>query len=332
MKNPLVSVLIPAFNHEDYVQESIKSVINQSYENIELIVIDDGSSDFTWKKILELKAECEKRFISVCFKTQDNIGASKTIEQLLSTAKGKYIYIIASDDMAESFAIEKQVKFLETNPDYGCVVGDSAFVDFKGDYCYWKNNNKDITYIEDNAEYKTFVSFLKKWFNYFNDTDFGTYRTLYKSNYIPNGYLIRKSLIDKYVKFPKEQVLEDWFLMLQLSKYTKFKYINKVLYLYRWHQDNTVTKNFVISLIAKNLRDYEYKIDQEICENKDLQKELLPGVLKYIKANITYYRFGELYKRFGIPLIFEFLKYKKNGIKTKLIKIINVTLFKWEVK
>ena len=53
--NSLVSVLIPAYNHEKYVQEAIKSIINQNYENIELFVLDDGSKDNTWQKILEMK-------------------------------------------------------------------------------------------------------------------------------------------------------------------------------------------------------------------------------------------------------------------------------------
>ena len=68
----LVSVLIPAFNHEKYIQEAIISVINQSYENIELIVIDDGSADSTWNKIQELKLECEKRPAD-CFFHQKSI-------------------------------------------------------------------------------------------------------------------------------------------------------------------------------------------------------------------------------------------------------------------
>ena len=50
----LVSVIIPAYNHEQYIQESIKSVINQTYQNIELVVIDDGSKDSTWQKICEM--------------------------------------------------------------------------------------------------------------------------------------------------------------------------------------------------------------------------------------------------------------------------------------
>ena len=61
MEKP-VSVIIPAYNHQNYVQDTIKSIINQTYQNIELIIIDDGSTDRTWQKILEMKADCEKHF------------------------------------------------------------------------------------------------------------------------------------------------------------------------------------------------------------------------------------------------------------------------------
>ena len=54
----LVSVLIPAYDHEKYVQETIKSIINQTYQNIELIIVDDGSKDSTWQKIQEMREEC----------------------------------------------------------------------------------------------------------------------------------------------------------------------------------------------------------------------------------------------------------------------------------
>ena len=99
MSKTLVSVIIPAYNHEKYVQETIKSIINQTYQNIELIVIDDGSKDFTWQKILEMKDECERRFEKVHFETKQNEGTCKTLNKLLSCAQGDFIDLIASDDL-----------------------------------------------------------------------------------------------------------------------------------------------------------------------------------------------------------------------------------------
>ena len=58
----LISVLIPAYNHENYIQDTIDSVIRQTYNNIELIILDDGSSDNTLAKIKEYESKCQKRF------------------------------------------------------------------------------------------------------------------------------------------------------------------------------------------------------------------------------------------------------------------------------
>ena len=73
--NPLVTVIIPVYNHENFVQIAIKSIINQTYQNIQLIVIDDGSKDSSYQKVLELKKECEKRFPKTYFETKENEGS-----------------------------------------------------------------------------------------------------------------------------------------------------------------------------------------------------------------------------------------------------------------
>ena len=77
-KLPLVSVVISAYNHENYIQETINSIIAQTYEKIELIIIDDGSIDLTFEKILEMENVCKERFINIIFKKQKNQGIGTT--------------------------------------------------------------------------------------------------------------------------------------------------------------------------------------------------------------------------------------------------------------
>ena len=76
--NPLVSVIIPVYNHERYVQTAIKSIIDQTYQNIQLLVIDDGSKDSSYQKVMEIKEECEKRFPKTYFETKPNVGSRAT--------------------------------------------------------------------------------------------------------------------------------------------------------------------------------------------------------------------------------------------------------------
>ena len=135
--NTLVSVLVPAYNHENYVQEAIHSVIEQTYENIELIVVDDGSKDNTWQKIQEMKEECEKRFSRVHFETKQNEGTCATLNRLMSLANGEYIAILASDDLYKPQLIEKELQFLSQNPDYILCVGDYEIIDPHSKKCFW---------------------------------------------------------------------------------------------------------------------------------------------------------------------------------------------------
>jgi len=80
---PLVSVVIACYNHEFFVQDSIQSVIDQTYQNIELIIIDDGSKDGSVKKIQEMIPNCQQRFIRFEFRHRLNKGLSATLNEAL---------------------------------------------------------------------------------------------------------------------------------------------------------------------------------------------------------------------------------------------------------
>ena len=81
---PLVSIAIPSYNHEIYVQECIRSVIDQDYRNIELIIIDDGSTDNSVEKIEELIPLCKKRFVRFEFLCRENKGLSATLNEAIA--------------------------------------------------------------------------------------------------------------------------------------------------------------------------------------------------------------------------------------------------------
>jgi glycosyltransferase involved in cell wall biosynthesis len=281
---PLVSVIIPAYNHEKYVRETIASIIEQTYKNIELIIIDDGSKDSTWQKILEMQDVCKDRFTRVDFSTQENSGTCITLNRLIEKTQGEYVYIIASDDKAAPEAVEKEYAFLAENPDYALAVGSNDIIDSDGKRCFWDKNMSNV-YNEEDAKWLSFSDAMMKFgdqLDFFSD-DFGTYRSLlHFENHIPNGYLIRKSIFNKIEKFTPDAPLEDYFLMFQISKYAKMKYLPDTLFYYRWHGANaTIKKDMVYMSIRTQLHEiknacpriYDY-ISGLQAQNTDTQSRL----------------------------------------------------------
>ena len=209
----LVSVIIPAYNHEQYVQETIQSIIDQTYNKIELIVINDGSKDSTWQKINEMKDACEARFQRVVFQTQENAGTCITLNRLVSQARGEFIYLIASDDAAFPEAIQTEYEFLSKSPDYSLAVGNSFIMDEHGQRCSVDAMQTAVPLGEEGS-FDTIADFLQSWHHDFSSSRFGSYSTLRESNYIPNGYLIRKAIFKKVLPFTPEAPLEDYYMML----------------------------------------------------------------------------------------------------------------------
>lgn len=311
---PLVSVLIPAYNHENYIQETIESIINQTYPNIELIILDDGSKDKTWEKITELKPKCENRFVKIHFETKQNEGTCITLNKLLKLSSGEFVYIIASDDLAKPQAIEKEVKFLQNNPDYALAVGDNEYVDSMGKQIF--RTQKAFTSNIKNAKYKTVKEFLssKLKIDFLSD-DFGSYKTLYKENYIPNGYLIRKNIFETIGNFTKNAPLEDFWLMLQISKYKKMKYIDEILFSYRIHDTNTIGNSTRMRELTTQTRNYEQNLLEKYLTNHK-NDELL-----------KIYNEGVCYHKTGIPNILMLYKYQKINTRTLKVEIFNKTIY-----
>lgn len=311
---PLVSVLIPAYNHENYIQETIESIINQTYPNIELIILDDGSKDKTWEKITELKPKCENRFVKIHFETKQNEGTCITLNKLLKLSSGEFVYIIASDDLAKPQAIEKEVKFLQDNTDYALAVGDNEYVDSMGKQIF--RTQKAFTSNIKNAKYKTVKEFLssKLKIDFLSD-DFGSYKTLYKENYIPNGYLIRKNIFETIGNFTKNAPLEDFWLMLQISKYKKMKYIDEILFSYRIHDTNTIGNSTRMRELTTQTRNYEQKLLEKYLTNHKNDE-----LLKIYNEGICYYQTG-------IPNILMLYKYQKINTRTLKVEIFNKTIY-----
>jgi len=120
---PKVSVIIPVFNSEQYLVECVESVLNQTFRDIEIIFVDDGSTDKSFNILNRYKIK-DKRIILL---TQDNSGQSAARNRALDCAHGEYVYFLDSDDYIEPNLIEECVKILDT-ADAGLVCFNTEVI------------------------------------------------------------------------------------------------------------------------------------------------------------------------------------------------------------
>lgn len=131
---PKVSVVIPSYNHGPYIQATIQSVIDQDYENIELIVIDDGSKDASVEKISAMVGVCKERFKRFEFRARENRGLCATLNEAIAWCDGAYFSAIASDDLMKVCKTRVQVDYLEQHKDCTAVFGGIDVLDAAGQF------------------------------------------------------------------------------------------------------------------------------------------------------------------------------------------------------
>lgn len=256
--NDIISVLIPSYNHSEFIIECVNSVISQTYEPIEVIIVDDGSTDNTISILSTLDVACNSRFITYKVIQNKHLGRALTFNTLVKEASGKYLFFLASDDKLKPNAIEELYHKIILDYNFVLAVGNSEFINNNSEIIGWdaEQNSTSVN----NAVYKNYHSFLNSAHGIdFSSNEFGSYKTLLNGNYIPNGYLIKSSIINN-IEFTNEAPLEDYYLMLQLAKQGKFIYTDSILYSYRLHNKNTINKKLYLKLITYKTLYYEKQL------------------------------------------------------------------------
>lgn len=209
--SPLISVIIPAYNAELFIEQTIKSALSQTYSNIEVIVVDDGSEDRT-AEITNLIALKDHRVILI---QQPNKGVAAARNLAIQQSSGEFIAPLDADDVWLLHKLEKQLEFLiDSGPSVGLVYAWSTVIDEKG-----KLLGKHLINRE---EGNIFPELLLK-------------------DFIGNASvpLIRRSCFEKvglYNCLFKEhnvQGIEDWDLSLRIAEQYEFRLVPQVLVLYR---------------------------------------------------------------------------------------------------
>ena len=208
-KNPLVSIIIPTYNAEKYIKTAINSALRQTYQNIEIIVIDDGSIDRT-KNIVQSIQDPRLNYFY-----QKNQGQSAARNTGIKIAKGEYIALLDADDLFLPEKIEKQVNFLETHLDCGV--------------CYCKIYN-----FFDDCPDKLFYNPVPNYSGFIFD------KLLKHSVVNPLAAVLRKEVLEKYGGFKDDwRRCDEQYLWLKLAfSKVKFCYLDEVLAYYRVNQNS----------------------------------------------------------------------------------------------
>ena len=207
---PKVSVIIPSYNRQSYIQETIESVRTQSYQNFELIVVDDGSTDGTLNL---LKSYGKSIHLIQQRHAERAVARNKGIEQ----SKGDYIAFLDSDDVWLPDKLALQVEVMERSPQVVCVYGACLRMDSKTQSL--PTARRQLKGFSGNV-------FLK----------------LLKRNFVPSPTpLVRRSCFEKGICFnPKYKLYEDWGCWLQIALLGNFHCIPQALAAYRVHAEQSV--------------------------------------------------------------------------------------------
>lgn len=306
-KLPLVSVCIPAYNHEKYIAECIESVINQDYKNLELIIINDGSKDKTHDVIRSYEQKCKERFVRFEYRNRENRGLCATLNEIVEWCRGKYFTACASDDMMIFNKISLLVDKLEKSSEqYVVAFGDAIFMDDKSNEVYIDRKTKE--YATKEKGYKFFLDYFTvgKEFNYKDKKNFGSYKTLLAGNYLPAmSYVIKLEKIKEVGAWTSGNTVEDWEMWLKLSKKYKFTYIDKPVALYRWHESNSckiIRKNLIYDSVKLIEKEKSYALSNGY---KDIYYESLANGI----SSIIYYDFKYFILKYSAYLFkIEFIK------------------------
>jgi len=234
---PKVTVIIPAYNRAIYIRDTIESVLNQTYVNIELLVVDDGSTDNT----LDVLMGYGERITLLQHDGGVNKGQSASINLGIRSSDSKYVAILDSDDLFAPEKIELQVNYLEHRPDIGIVYGNGYAINELGEKIYpiYEAGHKE------NSEPERVL--LDCYF------------------LLPNNSMVRRNVLAIAGEFDETlRAAQDHDMAIRVAELTKMAYIEKELFYYRRHGNSISATNAFLRwnngflILDKARRRYKY--------------------------------------------------------------------------
>lgn len=261
----LISIIIPNYNHASYIKKRIESVLNQTYQDFEVIILDDCSTDNSLAIINQYKNHPKIAKI-ICNET--NSGSTfKQWEKGIALAKGEYIWIAESDDYSDDQFLSNAVNSFSANSNVGLF------------FCNYETiNNHDNIISENNLLYDPLIDYLP------NDSIINgkvfCEKFLFFSNLILNASAVvfKKNMyshVDK--EYIKMKVAGDWRMWVDICYNTQVIFTKQKLNYYRMHTNNVRTKKALL-LPAEGIANYSYFIEKT--ENLEIRTKLRDNIAK----------------------------------------------------
>uniref|UniRef100_A9AAL8 Glycosyl transferase family 2 n=1 Tax=Methanococcus maripaludis (strain C6 / ATCC BAA-1332) TaxID=444158 RepID=A9AAL8_METM6 len=273
--NPLVSVIMPNYNNEKYLAEAIESILNQTYEHFEFIIIDDCSTDNSWH-IIQNYAKKDNRI--KMFRNEVNLKIVKTRNKgfELMSPHSKYIAIFDSDDVSMPERLEKQINFSEKNVDYGLIGSHTLIID---------ENSKIIGYRKYETDLKKIIKNMVK-----------------KNQFAQPSVMIRKSVLDDVGYYDEKYTrCQDYDLWFRIAKSFKIENLDEFLIKYR------ISKTQGKSTHLKESLDFTLDIQKKWLFDKKFFS--IFGVFYYIGEHLMYFLPSKV-----VLKLFKVLNYDNMGI------------------
>jgi glycosyltransferase involved in cell wall biosynthesis len=219
-----VSVVLPNYNHGRFLEQRLSSILNQTFQDFEVIILDDCSTDNS-KEIIE-RYRANARISKIEYNSSNGGSVFKQWQKGIALAQGNYIWIAESDDWADAHFLEKLIGAIRQESNVGICFSDSYWVDDVG------NKGEDLSI------YKT--SFIRAGRDEVRNS-------LVKFNTIQNGSsaLMRADLAKKYIdKIVELKACGDWLLYIDILCSSSLVFVGEKLNYFRWYHNNTSNKAF----------------------------------------------------------------------------------------
>lgn len=327
-----LSVLMPVYNAEDYLNQSIESILNQTFRDFEFLIINDGSTDQS-EKVIRDYAQKDPRIRLV--NNPENLGLVRTLNKGLQLAQGKYIARQDGDDISSVDRFEKQIQCLDSFPDVVLVASEFEMINSQGEVIGKTNR---FTQPE-----------LVPWFLLFYNHVGGHSQVMYRKDIVLsiNGYS------DEYLH------CEDYELWLRLAQKDKIVILPDILMKYRVHQESVSSHNSVIqknTSLEVSMRAIKNLIDKDVtlAEMTDLRnfwlrinltnasdfqrinknlKKIYKGFIENYKNNKNHVLVPEISREICLIInqyLIDWFSILKLQPKKNSLKILKIFIYSWD--